>query len=428
MNPIQSSDGDSSDPLSMRPFFIIWIGQAFSLLGSQLVQFALVWWLTRTTGSATVLAYASLVALLPQVFIGPLAGALVDRHSRRMVLINADAFIALATLGLMLLFWLGIAQVWHIYAIMFIRSLGAAFHWPAMQASTTLMVPQKHLGRVAGMNQTIAGLAGILIPPLGALAIEKLPMQIILSIDVLTALLAICPLFFILIPHPIRKAGLSTTDTGRSLLADMREGLHFVMSWKGLWMFAAIGMVINLLGRAALTLLPILVTEHFGGGALEFGWMQSAVGIGAVIGGVTLGVWGGFKRRILTVLSALVLDGIVISVIALTPVGAFNIAVVAILMAGFLETIVFGMSGAVGQAIIPPEMQGRVFSLLSSLGQVMAPLGLAIAGPAADAIGVQYWWLLTGIIIIIMGAGAFLVPSILHLEDRTRLGFTSLIS
>ena len=257
---------DSSKPQSMRPFFIIWIGQAFSLLGSQLVQFALVWWLTRTTGSATVLAYASLVALLPQVFIGPWAGALVDRHSRRMVLIVADGIIALATLGLMLLFWLGIAQVWHIYVIMFIRSLGAAFHWPAMQASTTLMVPQKHLGRVAGMNQTIAGLAGILIPPLGALAIESLPMQTILSIDVLTAMLAIGPLFFIIIPQPVRKASPMTPEAGRSLLADMREGLHFVVSWKGLWMFSAIGMVINLLGRAAITLLPILVTKLSGVG------------------------------------------------------------------------------------------------------------------------------------------------------------------
>ena len=175
-------------------------------------------------------------------------------------------------------------------------------------------------------------------------------------------------------------------------------------------------------GQGGDHLTPHSGDQAFGGRALEFSWMQSAVGIGAIIGGVTLGIWGGFKRRILTVLSALVLDGIVISMIALTPVEAFSIAVVAIFMAGFLETIVFGMSGAVDQAVIPPEMQGRVFSLLSSLGQLMAPLGLAIAGPVADVIGVQYWWLMTGIIITVMGAGAFWVPSIVHIEDRTRLG------
>jgi len=160
---------------SMRPFFVIWSGQAGSLLGSQLVQFALVWWLTQATGSATILALASLAALLPQILIGPIAGALVDRWSRRTVMIAADAAIALATLALAVLFWLKLATLWHIYALLLIRSLGAAFHWPAMQASTTLLVPEQQLSRIAGLNQTLAGMAGIFIPPLGALAIEILP-------------------------------------------------------------------------------------------------------------------------------------------------------------------------------------------------------------------------------------------------------------
>jgi DHA3 family macrolide efflux protein-like MFS transporter len=159
----------------MRPFLIVWLGQACSLLGSQLVQFALVWWLTKTTGSATTLALASLAALLPQILIGPLAGALVDRWSRRTIMIVADTAIALATLVLAALFWLDVAAVWNIYVLLLIRATGAAFHWPAMQASTTLMVPEKHLARVAGLNQTLAGVAGIFIPPCGALAIEVLP-------------------------------------------------------------------------------------------------------------------------------------------------------------------------------------------------------------------------------------------------------------
>src|SRR5512135_3315030 len=103
-------------------FFTIWTAQAFSLLGSQLVSFALIWWLTKTTGSATVLATASLVGLLPQVFLGPVAGALVDRWSRRVTMIVADSLIALATLGLAGLFWMGHIQFWHVYLLMFIRS------------------------------------------------------------------------------------------------------------------------------------------------------------------------------------------------------------------------------------------------------------------------------------------------------------------
>ncbi len=139
------------------PFFIIWTGQQFSLIGSQLVQFALVWWLTKTTGSATVLATATLVAIIPQVVIGPFAGPLIDRFSRRNVMIIADGGIALPSAALPYLFFAGFAQVWHIYVIMIIRAIGGGFHWPTMTATTTLMVPDRHLTRIAGLNQTMQG-------------------------------------------------------------------------------------------------------------------------------------------------------------------------------------------------------------------------------------------------------------------------------
>ena len=130
------------------PFFAVWTGQAFSLLGSQLVQFALIWWLTKTTGSATVLATASLVGLLPQVIVGPLAGAFVDRWNRRITMIVADFLVALATLGLIFLFYTGMVQVWHVYLIMLLRATAGGFQWPAMQASTSLMVPKENLSRI----------------------------------------------------------------------------------------------------------------------------------------------------------------------------------------------------------------------------------------------------------------------------------------
>ena len=184
----------------------------------------------------------------------------------------------------------------------------------------------------------------------------------------------------------------------------MREGVHFIVSWKGLLMFSAIGIVINLFGRAAGSLAPLLITQHFEGGVLQLGWWQSAIGIGSVIGGVTLSVWGGFRRRIVSSLLALTLDGLAIIVIALSPPEMFGLAVAAIFCVGFLETIVFGLNGAIGQAIIPPEMQGRVFSLLMSVAQIAAPLGLLIAGPFSDAYGVKLWWALTGVVITVMGA------------------------
>jgi DHA3 family macrolide efflux protein-like MFS transporter len=397
------------------PFFTIWTGQAVSLLGSQLVQFALVWWLTQTTGSATVLAIATMMAVLPQVFLSPIAGALIDRWNRRLVMMIADGVIALALVVLAVLYALDAVQVWHIYLLMLIRAAGGAFHWPAMQASTTLMVPQKHLSRIAGLNQALWGVANIASPPLGALLLSILPMQGILAIDVGTAALAIVPLLFVTIPQPERK---EMPEAKPSVLADMREGLRFVWGWPGMMMVVAIATLINLLLNPAFSLLPILVTDHFGGGALELAWLDSAWGIGVVLGGLTLSVWGGFRRRIVTGMLSVALMGIGTTVIGLTPATAFMVAVGAMFFDGFMNPIANGSLMATLQAIVPPQMQGRVFTLVASGAAAMSPLGLAIAGPVADALGVQIWFLIGGIATVIMGAGSFFVPTIMRIEDQ----------
>ena len=132
-------DDSSTQTRTLRPFLTLWVGQVFSLLGSQLVQFSLIWWLTQQTGSATVLAVASIVGLVPQVVLGPFVGPLVDRWNRKRTMILADAAVAVATLALAILFWLGQAEMWHVYAILFVRALGGTFHGPAISASTSLM-------------------------------------------------------------------------------------------------------------------------------------------------------------------------------------------------------------------------------------------------------------------------------------------------
>jgi len=181
----------SSIPGSWAPkFFTIWTGQAFSLIGSAPVQFALVCWITKSTDSATVLANATLMALLPQILLGPFIGALVDRWNRRLIMILADTDIAAATGILIFLFATGRVQVWQIFFILLVRSLGGAFHSPAMTASTSLMVPKQHLARLSGMNQTLQGMLSIFAPPLGAMLIGLLPMQGVLAIDIGTAAIA----------------------------------------------------------------------------------------------------------------------------------------------------------------------------------------------------------------------------------------------
>ena len=183
-------------------FFTIFTGQAFSLFGSSLVQFALIWYLTQKTGSATVLATASLFGMLPQILLGPIAGTVVDRGNRRLIMILSDATIAVFTLLLAYLFWSGSVEIWHIYLISAVHSAGGAFHYPAMSASTSLMVPKAPLSRVAGANQTMQGLVSIVAPPVGALLVAVMATENMLMIDVVTAVMGISPLLFYSFPQP----------------------------------------------------------------------------------------------------------------------------------------------------------------------------------------------------------------------------------
>jgi len=398
-------------------FFTIWMGQAFSLFGSALVQFALIWWLTQKSGSATVLAIATLVGMLPQIVLGPFAGALVDRWNRRIIMMIADAAIAAFTLLLAYLFATDTVQLWHVYAIMAVRALGGAFHFPAMSASTPLMVPEDQLTRVNGLNQTLQGINGLIAPPIGALLISLLPTQGILLIDVGTAMLAILPLFFISIPQPKRHEGLGQKEKP-SLMQDVREALAYVRSWPGLVAIIFMALFLNFLLVPTGSLLPLLITKHFSKGAMELGLINSVEGFGIIAGGITLSIWGGFKKKIITSMTGIIGLGIGVMLIGLAPTGLFIVAIIGSILLGVMIPITNGPIGALLQSIIRPDMQGRVMSLLGSGATAISPLGLLIAGPLSDAFGIQVWFRVGGIICVMIGIAGFFVPAIMGIENN----------
>jgi DHA3 family macrolide efflux protein-like MFS transporter len=402
-------------------FFTVWGGQAFSLFGSALVQFALVWHLTKQTGSATVLATATLVAMLPQIVLGPFAGALVDRWNRRIIMIVADGGIALATVLLIYLFASGQVQIWHIYLIMMIRSLGQAFHYPAMQASTSLMVPEKQLTRISGTNQTLMGVTNIVAPPTGALLLEVLPMQGVLAIDIVTALLAISPLLFISIPQPVRSAEIEDENGEKKstgFIQDVREGLRYVASWPGLLAILIMATLINFLLTPTGALMPLLVTKHFGLGALEFGLMDSVWGFGVIIGGLILSAWGGSRRKVITSLMGIIGIGLGITIVGLTPANMFWLAISGMAFCGIMNPITNGPLFAIVQSSVRPDMQGRVMSLIVSAATAMSPLSLLVAGPVSDAIGIRTWFWFGGVVCLLIGIGAFFIPAIMNVESN----------
>ena len=385
--------------------------------------FALIWWLTQTTGSATVLATASLVGMVPSLVLMPLAGVVVDRYNRRLLMMASDTGIAVLTAVLACLFLFGVAQLWHVYVALFIRSALGAFQWPAMQSSTSLMVPEKQLSRVAGANQTLQGTMSIVAPMLGALLLSVLPIGGILLIDVVTAMMAVLPLLFIRIPQPKRESAPTHTTSGvaqgaPSIWHDMREGLRYVVGWRGLFLLILMASLINFLFSPAFTLLPILVTREFGGGALQLGWVNSAWGFGVVAGGLTLSVWGGFKKRILTSLLGVFGMGIGTLMMGLSPAPLFVLALFGMLLAGFMNPIANGPLMAIFQANVAPQMQGRVISLISMVAGAMSPLSLLIAGPVADLLGVRTWYMVAGVGAMVMAVVMLLTPAIVNLEQE----------
>ena len=403
------------------PFFTIWTGQAFSLLGSKVAQFALIWWLTERTGSATVLAMASLVGLIPEIALGPLAGAYVDRWNRRVVMIVADTAIALASLGLAGLFWSGAIEVWHVYLILFLRAVGGSFHWTAMQASTSLMVPKEQLTRVAGMNQTLHGLLNVFGAPLGALLMGLLPLHGVMLVDVGTAALAIAPLFYVHGPQP---KGQKTAEPGKtqSIWADMRDGLRYVLNWPGLVVLTVVAMAIKVVLTPAFSLIPLLVKDHFGGDAAQLSLLEAVLGGGIVAGGLLLSVWGGLRKKVYTMVLGIAGFSLAFLVWGVVPEAWFWVAVVSGALIGLSIPLVDGPLMAILQGTVAPELQGRVFTLFGSLVWITSPLGLAMAGPISDRLGLQVWYLLAAVLGLAATGVFLLVPAARNIEENANGG------
>ena len=383
------------------------------MLGSQLVQFAIIWYLTQETNSATTLAIASMMGLLPQVLLSPFIGTWVDRGNRRFILIAADSIVAVTTFLLALLFASGGVQVWYIYVALFIRAVAGGFHQSAFGASVVLLVPKEQLARVQGFNQALYGGLNIISAPLGAFLLSALPMQGILGIDVGTALFAITILLFIRIPQPEGKGRVPAT-----FWQDFRAGFRYITAWRGLLILLGLVMVVNFFFSATEPLTPLLITNHFRGGAQQLGWWLSSFAAGNILGGLILGAWGGFKRKVVTAQLGLIFSGLSTLVIGIVPADLYPVGLAANALLGLMLPIINGSYGATLQAAVAPEMQGRVFAFILSAAMLVSPLALMIAGPFADAFGIQPWFLIAGISCTLMGIAGFFSRDVMRMESR----------
>ncbi|MPM92964.1 hypothetical protein SDC9_140100 [bioreactor metagenome] len=236
------------------------------------------------------------------------------------------------------------------------------------------------------------------------------------SIDIITAIIAITPLFFISIPQPVRKDQGAKLDV-RLVLKDIGEGFQFLKAWPGILLLTVLAASLNFFLAPVDTFLPLLVTQYFKQGVWELGILQSAVGVGVVAGGLLLGVWGGFKSKVVTSLVGVIGIGIGVVMLAATPVNLFTLAVVAIVFMGISNPIANGPLMAIMQSKVPPEMQGRVMGFSGSLCSAMMPIAMLVSAPVVDQFGLHAWYWAAGLIAVGMGVAMFFIKPIVQLES-----------
>ena len=253
-------------------------------------------------------------------------------------------------------------------------------------------------------------------PPAGAFLMEAIDIQWVLSVDIITAAIAIGCLMPLAIPQPPR----TTLSAKPNFFGDMVQSFRYIVSWRGLLFMFILFSLINFFSAPISALMPIFVTNHLNSEVLRLGWLQTAFGVGIIAGGLILGVWGGFKRRVFTSFIFLIIGSAATIVFSFIDINTYWLGLAMLAVFGITMAFVNGPLMAVLQSVIARDVQGRIFSLLGSISQGMMPLGLAVAGPLADAIGVRTVFLIAGIAPLVLGLAGFASRDLMTLKTRNR--------
>ncbi len=387
-----------------KSFFTIYIGQAFSLLSSSAVQFSIIWWITVQTGSAIALTIASVVGLLPQAVIGPFAGVLIDRYSRKTIMIIADSAVAVSSLFLGVSFFFGTPPLIFIYGILFIRALGETFHKPAMQAAIPQLVPESELTKAGGLGQMIQSACSMVGPMLGALLMSITTLQYIMLVDIMGAILAV----FTLSSVRITKHRVTSGDK-LNVIEDMKMGIKAIKSNKAL-MRVSIPILLSTIVFVPLgTLLPLMVKVYFNGTAWHNGIVQTLFSSGMLIAAMVISITGGIEKQFLMISIGVFALGACSLIGGLLPASGFWLFCITVFIMGTTGMVSNIPFTAYIQKTISQENMGKVISLITSVMSFAAPIGMFIAGPVSEKIGISNWMICAGILMLMNGLLCFLL-------------------
>lgn len=365
----------------MTGFTIVWAGQLISVLASSMTQFALTIWAYQETGSATALGIISTAFTIPFVFFAPVAGVMVDRHNRKMMMMVSDLAAILATSSVFILHLLGILEIWHLYVAAFINGLGNTFQWPAYSAAISTMMPKENYTRANGMMSLIESVPAVLAPLLAGLLMPVVQLTGILVIDVATFFIAILSLSIVFIPQP-EKTVEGQAGSG-SMFQEALYGFKYIVARRGLLGLLLFFVTLNFIIGISGSLFSPFILERTNQSSEMLGIVTSANAIGAVAGGLLISLWGGFKKRTTSIFLGEFLTGFFLLV--LFGLGrSLPVWIVAVVIGGIFPIFTNGASQSIWQAKVAPDVQGRVFSARRVIALSVLPITPILAGLLAD--------------------------------------------
>lgn len=384
-----------------RKVILFLSGQTVSLFGSSLVQFAIVWYITLSTQSGSIMTISSICAFAPQVVISLFSGVWADRYNRRILIIGADAMVASATFILALFFLTGHDDLWMIFLVSAVRSVGAGIQTPAVNAFLPQIVPQEKLTRIGGINGSLQSVMFILSPAAAGALLSFTELEYTFFIDVGTAAIAIVIMLCLKVSAH-EKAQLKQKG---GYFDDLKAGLKYVLGsgfFRAYFFFYALFFIL-IVPAAQLT--PLMVSRTFGDEYWRLSATEIAFSVGGVVGGIVISVWGGFKNRMHSIALCCILFGIFTALVGIVP--GFIVFLVLMFLTGTTVPLFTTPSMVLLQEQVDQNMQGRVFSLTQIVMTAMMPLGMAFFGPLADQVRIETLMVITGICGAIVGVLIF---------------------
>ncbi len=373
-------ENSSKRPSGMFAFTVVWLGQIVSVLASSMSQFGLTIFMYEKTQSATALGLMQVFYFVPFLLISPIAGVMVDRHNRKMMMMVSDLAAGLATIGILLVLYFGVWQFWQMYLAAVIFGLGTAFQWPAYSAAISTMVSKEQLGRANGMMSLMEAGPGVIAPILAGALLPIIKLTGILFFDVATFILAIGALLIVHVPQPVRTEEGAKASGG--MLKEAAYGFKYIFARPSLLGLQLVFFAGNLFAGMAFTLLAPMILSRSGNNSLLFGSAQSAGAIAGLVGGVLMSIWGGFKRRVHGVLFGWIISGIGMAIIGLA--GGLPIWITGLAISSIVIPLVNGSNQAIWQSKVAPDLQGRVFASRRLIAWITNPISPIIAGTLAD--------------------------------------------